>query len=42
MLASSESIGSCRRLVKVLGVNKRNIQKAMGRHIQLDTTNDVF
>jgi hypothetical protein len=42
MLTSSETIGSCRRLVKVLGVDKQNIQNVMGRHIQLDTTNDVF
>jgi hypothetical protein len=42
MSALSESIGSYRGLAKVFGVDKHNIQRAMGRHIQLDTTCDVF
>jgi hypothetical protein len=41
-LASSQSAGSSRGLVKVFGVNRRNIKKAIQRREMLDTANDSF
>jgi hypothetical protein len=41
-LTSSQSITSKRVVARVLGVDKRNIPRAMLKHAQLDTMNDVF
>jgi hypothetical protein len=41
-LASSQSITKKRVVTRVLGVHKQNIPKAMLRHAQLNTMNDVF
>jgi hypothetical protein len=41
-LASSQSAGSSRGLAKVLGVDRRNIKKAIQRREMLDTANDSF
>jgi hypothetical protein len=42
MLASGSSNGNNGRVVRILGANKHNIQKALGRRVQLDTMKDVF
>jgi hypothetical protein len=42
MLASGRSTNNHKGLAKVLGVDRRNIQKVMDRWIQLDTTKDAF
>jgi hypothetical protein len=42
MLASSSSNGSNKDVVRVLGVDKCNIRKALGKQVQLDTMKDVF
>lgn len=42
MFASNSSIGSNRGVTKVLGVDKRNIRKALERQIQMDIVNNAF
>jgi hypothetical protein len=42
MLAFGSSNGSNRGVAKVLGVNKCNIWKGMGRQIQLETMKSAF
>jgi hypothetical protein len=42
MLTSSSSISSNKGVVKVLGVDKRNIRKALERRIQMDTISNAF
>jgi soluble P-type ATPase len=42
MLVSSSSIGSIRSLIKVLGVDKRNIKKAFEQCVQMDIVNNAF
>jgi hypothetical protein len=42
MLASNSSNGNSRGVARILGVDKRNIRKALGRQVQLDTMKDVF
>jgi hypothetical protein len=42
MLASGSLIGSSRNVVKVLGVDKRNIRKALERCVQMDIVNNAF
>ncbi len=42
MLALGQATNNQRGLAKMLGANRRNIQKAMDRQIQLDTTKDAF
>jgi hypothetical protein len=42
MLASSSSNGSSRGFARILGADKHNIRKALGRRVQLDTMKDVF
>ncbi len=42
MLASSSIVSNKKGIAKVLGVDKRNIRKALNRRMQLDITNNVF
>jgi hypothetical protein len=42
MPTSSSFNGSSRGVVRILCVDKHNIQKALGRQVQLDTMKDVF
>jgi hypothetical protein len=42
MLASTSSIASSRGVVKMLGVDKRNIRKALEQHVQMDIVNNAF
>jgi hypothetical protein len=42
MLASFQSLGSSRGLAKALGVDRRNIKKAIMRRVLMDTQNDFF
>jgi len=42
ILATNQFVSSSRGVVKSLGVNKRNIKRAMGRWVQLDTIQDAF
>jgi hypothetical protein len=41
-LASSQSLGSSRGLARALGVDRRNIKKAIMRRVLLDTQKDAF
>ncbi len=42
MLALGQATNNQRGLAKMLGADRRNIQKAMDRQIQLDTTKNAF
>jgi hypothetical protein len=42
MLASSSSIGSSKGVVKVLGVDKRNIRKGLEQCVQTNIINNAF
>jgi len=42
MFASSSSIGSSKNVVKVLGVDKRNIRKRLEQCAQTDIINNAF
>jgi hypothetical protein len=42
ILASAQSLVSSISLVKVLGVDKKNIRKAIMRRVLMDTQNDSF
>jgi hypothetical protein len=42
ILTSSSSNGNSKGVTRVLGVDKHNIRKALGRGVQLDTMKDVF
>ncbi len=42
MLASSSIVSNKKGIAKILGVDKRNIRKALNRRVQLDIANNVF
>ena len=42
ILASSQSLGSSRGLARALGVDRKNIKKAIMRRVLLDTQKDAF